>query len=229
MKSISDIKKSAKCVLRNNYWTCFAVSLIVSVLIGLPNAILIIGTIIIFIIVGALKLGEWNYYYNSYDNPNTANVGDIFYAFNKGFGKAIGLYWLKGIFVFFWTLLLIIPGIVKSFAYSMSEFLMIKFPELTPCETISLSRRLMKNNKGKLFGLYVSFIGWYLLCILTLGIGFIFLIPYLNMSKTVFIKENFTEDDIISVIRFMPQKDSFREILRKADEYGAQEKKKDFY
>ncbi|MDA3931506.1 MAG: DUF975 family protein, partial [Tenericutes bacterium] len=98
-------------------------------------------------------------------------------------------YILRSIFVFLWTLLLIIPGIIKSFSYAMTFYILADNPDLEPTEAIRQSQEMMSGNKWRLFKLYFSFIGWYILAALTFGIGYIFLEPYVQMSVA-----NFYED-----------------------------------
>ena len=91
-----------------------------------------------------------------------------------------------GIFIFLWSLLLIVPGIVKAYAYAMTPYILVERPELSVNEAIGLSRRMMKGRKFDLFYLHLSFIGWALLCILTLGIGFLWLYPYMMTAQAAF-------------------------------------------
>ena len=95
-------------------------------------------------------------------------------------------YLLMEIKVFLWALLFIIPGIVKAFAYALTPFLLVDCPELTALECIKLSNQMMKGHKFDLFYLYLSFIGWILLSILTLGIGLLWLTPYMQTAAASF-------------------------------------------
>ena len=111
--------------------------------------------------------------------------------FKMGFGG--GRYWrnvlgmfLVGLFTFLWTLLFIIPGIIKSYAYAMTPYILVDNPELSPNEARLKSIEIMRGHKWKFFGLQLSFIGWFLLCILSLGVGFIWLIPYVRTSYAAF-------------------------------------------
>ncbi|MBB6175718.1 MULTISPECIES: DUF975 family protein [Anoxybacillus] len=93
---------------------------------------------------------------------------------------------LFGIFVFLWSLLLIIPGIIKTLSYSQAFFLLKDHPEYGALQAISESKKRMRGYKGKLFLLYLSFIGWGLLAIITFGIGFLWLVPYVYTSLAAF-------------------------------------------
>lgn len=96
---------------------------------------------------------------------------------------------LVGIFSILWSLLLFVPGIVKGLAYSQTLYILIDNPELRPIDAIKESQQLMQGYKMQLFTLYLSFIGWAILSILTLGIGFLFLIPYYNLTIANFYLE----------------------------------------
>ena len=97
---------------------------------------------------------------------------------------------LKTIFQFLWFLLLIIPGVVMSYAYAMTPYLAADHPELGAKETIDLSRNMMKGHKWELFVLDLSFLGWIILSVLTLGILEVFYTgPYMASTHAAFYKE----------------------------------------
>ena len=96
---------------------------------------------------------------------------------------------LQSIYIILWTLLLIVPGIIKAFSYAMTYFILDDYPELTPNQAIDKSIEMMKGHKFDLFYLYLSFIGWFILAILTLGIGLLWLEPYLEMSVAAFYQD----------------------------------------
>ena len=105
---------------------------------------------------------------------------------------------LRGVYTFLWTLLLIVPGIVKSLSYAMTPFILKDNPKASYDKAIIYSMRLMQGHKMDLFVLYLSFIGWFILSCLTLGIGFVFLVPYCQMSLARFyeeVKADFESDD----------------------------------
>lgn len=116
-----------------------------------------------------------------------ANAAALFARYKEG-----RVWWtmlLKNIYVILWTLLLIVPGIIKQYSYAMTEFLMRDDPQLTGNAAIERSMQMMKGNKMRLFLLDLSFIGWYLLALLTLGLGFILLIPYMNTARAKFYED----------------------------------------
>lgn len=96
---------------------------------------------------------------------------------------------LQSIYVLLWSLLFIIPGIIASYSYAMTEYILADHPELSASEAISRSKQMMDGNKWRLFCLEFSFIGWSILCSFTLGIGNLWLIPYKQAATAVFYRE----------------------------------------
>jgi uncharacterized membrane protein len=117
----------------------------------------------------------------------TAETKDLFQTFNsKLYFKALGIYVLTSIYVFLWSLLLIIPGIIKSFSYSQVYFILKDNPTTSVNGAITESRRLMDGFKWKYFLLLLSFIGWALLCAITFGIASLWTTPYFTASLAAF-------------------------------------------
>jgi uncharacterized membrane protein len=114
-----------------------------------------------------------------------ASTGQIFLGFSK-FGICLAAYLLVAVFTFLWTLLLIIPGIIAAFSYSMTFFILADEESIGAMEAIDKSKKMMNGYKWKYFCLMLRFIGWGLLCILTLGIGFLWLVPYIQVSSAKF-------------------------------------------
>lgn len=114
----------------------------------------------------------------------------IFDGYKNGEWKRIGgTYLLYYIYVILWTLLLIIPGIIKALSYSMTPFILQDDPTISGNAAIKKSMRMMDGHKMDLFWLFLSFIGWIILSIMTFGIGFILLEPYINTSVAHFYED----------------------------------------
>jgi len=96
---------------------------------------------------------------------------------------------LRGIYTFLWGLLFIIPGIMASYSYAMTDFILSEHPELTASEAIAKSKEMMYGNRIRLFCLDFSFIGWAILCAFTFGIGNLWLTPYIQAAKAAFYRE----------------------------------------
>jgi len=95
----------------------------------------------------------------------------------------VGTMVLRGIYIFLWTLLLIIPGIIKSYAYRMVPYILADNPDIGASRAIELSNRMTDGEKWDMFVLDLSFIGWYLLGLIALGIGVLFVMPYEDATK----------------------------------------------
>ena len=112
--------------------------------------------------------------------------------FRDGFGRWGRNVWgmfLVGLFTSLWSLLLIVPGIVKSYAYAMTPYILIDNPELSANQAINLSQKMMKGHKLDLFFLHLSFIGWIFISIFTLGIGSLWLNPYIMTTQAAFYQD----------------------------------------
>ncbi len=115
---------------------------------------------------GVIQLGYAKFNLDLIDGKD-AGIGSLFSQF-KRIGGAFVMNLLLRIFTALWSMLFIIPGIIKSYSYSMSVFIMLENPQLSASEVITESRRLMNGNKWRLFCLNFSFIGWTLLIYLPL-------------------------------------------------------------
>nr|AGS53866.1 integral membrane protein [uncultured bacterium contig00094] len=143
--------------------------------------------VLVSVASGPFALGLAGYFLKRVRGEEFAisNIFDGFKRFIPSFLLCLFMY----LFVFLWCLLLIIPGIIKSFSYSMAYYIIYDDPNVKPLEALKKSQVMMKGYKWKYFTLQLSFIGWGLLCLLTLGIGFLWLVPYMYLSYA-----NFYED-----------------------------------
>ena len=144
-------------------------------------------TIVNLILGGVIRQGYATFLLKQYDGAQR-EIRDLFSQFHR-FGDGFCLRLLEGVFIFLWTLLLIIPGIIAAFRYAMAPFLMAENEEMTASEALSASSELMDGHKWELFCLNFSFIGWELLSGFTFGIGALFLIPYMNAAYAAFYRE----------------------------------------
>ena len=96
---------------------------------------------------------------------------------------------LQMVYILLWMCLLVIPGIVAGYSYAMTSYILAEHPELTASEAIAQSKAMMEGNRWRLFCLQFSFIGWSLLCALTLGIGNLALRPYTAAAEAAFYRE----------------------------------------
>lgn len=154
--------------------------------------VVLVYSIIMFIIGSAVGIGysEFNLDLVGGEKPR---ISSIFSRFGQ-IGTGIRTNLLAFIRIFF-GMLLIIPGIVMSYSYAMRNYVMAEHPELNAREVLRESRRIMRGNRFRLFCLEMSFIGWALLSILTLGVGFLWFVPYQQAAIATFYREVSAEAD----------------------------------
>ncbi|CAI9386852.1 DUF975 family protein [Niallia sp. Sow4_A1] len=132
------------------------------------------------------------------ENPQVSQIFSIYTNVALSV-KLIGTNIMIGIFTFLWSLLFLIPGIIKGLAYSQTMLLLKDNPEFGIFEAITESRRRMDGYKWKYFLLGLSFIGWGLLCILSIGIGFLWLVPYVYTANATFYENHIAEKEVIEL------------------------------
>lgn len=121
-------------------------------------------------------------------NNDPFGVECLFRGYRDYF-RIVGTLLLGFIYIILWSLLLFVPGIIKGLSYSMTYYILLDRPDLKYNSAIELSMDMMRGHKWDLFWLYITFIGWGILCIFTLGIGFFWLIPYMNSTMANFYEE----------------------------------------
>ena len=125
-----------------------------------------------------------------------AEIRNLWDGFKGKIGQTFVVVLLEAIYVFLWSLLLFIPGIIKSYSYSATMYL-VHEKDLSGNEAITASRKLMKGRKWKLFCLDLSFIGWYIVGLLCLGVGVLWVDTYHQMAKTLFFEDALNEGEIV--------------------------------
>lgn len=146
-----------------------------------------VGWLVSILISGPFMLGTAIFSLALLRNQNSY-YEQVFLGF-KRFGTALSAYLLVMIFVILWAILLIVPGIIAAISYSMTFLIIADDAAIGPREAIKKSKRMMNGNKLKFFYLNLRFIGWALLALLTLGIGFLWLIPYIQITFAKFYED----------------------------------------
>lgn len=190
MSTYSELRARARESLRGNWGKAIGglvLVILLSFVIGLLGVIPIFGYVLQLLTNGAIALGLYIFYLEIARGENPS-VSTVFSGFNFFF-KAFLLYLLMAIFTLLWTLLLIIPGIIAAFRYSQAYFILKDHPEISALEAIRRSKELMVGQKWRLFVLNLTFIGWALLAILTFGIGYLWLSPYITVTQAHFYDE----------------------------------------
>jgi uncharacterized membrane protein len=145
------------------------------------------GAIISLLIGGPMAIGLATFSLALARNED-ANINQLFEGFNK-FGLALAAYFLMFVFIILWMLLLIIPGIIAAISYSMTFYIIADEESMDAMEAIDKSKAMMDGYKWKYFCLGLRFLGWALLCVLTLGIGFLWLMPYMQVTNAKFYED----------------------------------------
>ncbi len=133
---------------------------------------------------GALSVGAARYFLNtaSLRNPQ---VIQLFSSF-KNYRNTVEMRLLKTGLTLLWSLLLVVPGVIAALRYAMTSYIMAVNPNTKATDALRLSEQMMRGYKRAYFRLQVSFLGWYLLCLLTAGVGFFFIAPYIETAKAAF-------------------------------------------
>ena len=140
--------------------------------------------VLTIIVSGPIVLGISIFSLNIARNKD-ARIEQLFEGF-RNFGTSILAYVLMVLFIILWTVLLIIPGIIAAISYSMTFFIIAEDETIGAYDALKKSKEMMNGHKWKFFCLGFSFFGWFLLSIFTLGIGLLWLAPYVNVSYVKF-------------------------------------------
>ena len=187
---ISDIKKEALAVLRGNWSKVAWCSLVYIVLdLVVKNTLSSIisgneqeGSFFVSILFFPLTYGFIKYFLEFEDNQEN-EISTIFWAYKKLLAKSILLSIIIIVRVILWAILLIVPGVMAAISYSLAPFILVENPDIGFMEAISLSKKLTRGYKSDIFIFHLSFIGWYILGFITLGIGLIWVLPYHYTSQ----------------------------------------------
>ena len=206
------LKENAKAVLRVSYWKAFWVSLIFVLILGrdiftfsfggsdmqplfnhfspfvsLPILTMLLSAsvasaLISILVFGPLEVGVQHYFLES--TQMRFNLENVIRGFTGGrYRNVVITMLLRNIYNALWYLLLIIPGIVKSYSYTMVPFLLAENPGIPPSRALEISITMTDSHKWQMFVLDLSFIGWFLLGMIPFGIGILFVNPYYHTTR----------------------------------------------
>ena len=136
----------------------------------------------LFLVAAPLEIGVTKYYIQVSEDSSTA-MDRCFDGFRYNWKNIVWIYFLMVMKLFLWSLLFVIPGIIKAFEYSMIPYLLAENPNMTAKEAFETSKKMTDNEKWNLFVLDLSFIGWYFLGLLCCGVGTIFVAPYVRATE----------------------------------------------
>lgn len=163
---------------------------VLSIILGFVGIIFIVSLvvgIVMFVITSVVQVGYSRFNLELVDKKEPA-IGNLFSYF--GYWKTTALAsFLSRLYIFLWSLLFVIPGIIASYSYAMIPYILADNPEISASEAIERSKQMMQGNRWRLFCLQISFIGWEILCVFTLGIGMLWLVPYMNAATAEFYRD----------------------------------------
>ena len=175
LKQNSELRAQAREALRGKWPMAAVAALIYSAIAGGLSSIPFIGWI------GSLLVGLFR-------GAEEVDLGVLFAGFQE-YSRILSTKLLQAVYTFLWSLLLLIPGIIKYYSYGMTDYILKDEPELCNNAAIERSMAMMEGNKMKLFLLDLSFIGWAILCLFTFGLGFFVLQPYMQVARAAFYED----------------------------------------
>ena len=191
------IKNEAKKIIEGNLWKILTPMIIVMVISSLAggltqsifNSETTLGSFCTTLVTLALLPLEYGLtvFILKFTRHEEVDYDEVFKYYSK-FVPIFLLGLLTSIFIGLWSLLLIVPGIIASLSYSQSIYIMIDGEE-EPKKCIDKSKQMMYGYKWDYFNFMISFIGWYLLCIVTLGIALVYVAPYVSVSQALYYEE----------------------------------------
>lgn len=152
------------------------------ILLGILGVGLLISTAISVFLRNPLQVGTNRFFLKNTQEP--AGLQELLYAFQSGsFLKIVAAKLLANLFIFLWSLLLVIPGIIKSLEYMMVGYILADNPDIRPMDALRKSKQMMQGHKWNAFVLGLSFLGWELLSLFTLGLLDVFYVrPYIEAT-----------------------------------------------
>ena len=196
IKSASEMRSAARAALKGHWAEAAMLTFVYGIIVwaftgvvgGLEYVQVGLGTIASLLLFPL----SWGYgitfLSNARGEADPFNISRIFDGY-KDFWRIFTTILLMQIYTFLWTLLFVVPGIIKSLSYAMTAFVLRDNPEMKNNEAIELSMKMMDGHRMDLLWLYVTFIGWGILCILSLGIGYFWLAPYMQSSMAQFYED----------------------------------------
>lgn len=176
-------------MISQNYWPIVGITFLAMLINTVANSVHFGVAVSIFtypVIMGLML------YYVGFSEGRTVGIADVF---AKGFDgryylRRVGGYAWMLLFTLLWSCLLVIPGIVKAYSYSLTPYILAKYPDIDAKEALKLSMKYMDGRKADLFVLNLSFIGWILLSSLTVGLLAVFyVLPYFMITQTLWYKD----------------------------------------
>jgi uncharacterized membrane protein len=192
----SILRQQALNSLNGKWGIAIGGSLLYTVITSLSSNIPFIGIVASLILTGPFLLG-FSKFILAISRNNEPRIEQLFEGFSD-FSRAMTAYLKMILQIILWSLLLIVPGVIAALSYSMTFYILADDQFISASDALKKSKSMMDGRKMDLFLMSLSFIGWALLCILTLGIGLLWLIPYINVSSAKFYQELKGEEETSS-------------------------------
>lgn len=196
MKTNQEYKNAALSALKGSWPQAVVATFILLLLFSLsdsaeyvPGTTIVIASSVISLLALPVMVGYVNAFSNLYYCSDRALLNNMSSITFKGYFRSLAAMFLMSLVVGLLTLLLIIPGVIASMAFYLTPYILKDNPELSILDTLRLSRKMMHGHKMQLFCLQLSFIGWGLLNLLTLGIGTLWLLPYMTTTMAAFYQD----------------------------------------
>lgn len=191
MSNASELRAKARASLGSGIFeNGWLYPVLVALIVSAVNSALTFTYIGPVILLGIINLGVAKYHLGiSRGRGKAEDISSCFDGFKEDAGGNIILGLLYTVFVALWSLLFVIPGIVKSYSYSMAFYIKADHPEYSANQAITESRRIMDGHKWRLFCLDLSFIGWWIVGSLCLGIGTLWVSAYATRARVEFYRE----------------------------------------
>lgn len=181
------LRNQAYEALRGKWTPAVVTSLVFCILLGVAVSLSRVNALLYLIAyLGGASIVAIGMLYACWDlftKGTLPEAGALFAPF-KQYARTVGAVLLVFVYTLLWTLLLVIPGIIKAYSYSMTFYILRENPEMTAGDAITASQKMMDGHKMDLFLLSLSFIGWAILASITFGIGYLWLIPYIYIRRT---------------------------------------------
>jgi len=174
----------------------YAIPIITTLLV---YAVIAVTSVVSFFILGPALVGLAYFFLQSFRNEKSV-LEDVVKPLTTNYITTFLAIIVKGIFIFLWSLLFVIPGIIKAYSYAMVEYILADDNDITTMDAIERSKQMMYGHKWRLFKLQLSFIGWIILSFFTFGILLIYVIPYMQAAIAAFYLdiagENYSDNEI---------------------------------
>jgi len=211
LKQRYEYKEQAKQLLQGKYTNVIVITLIIGVITGLfssgnlqtesANFFARLLSIISFALSAGFSFAQTKMYIGVVKDENPDIQDIVLVGFKENYVRSLVTLLLQTVYTFLWLLLFIIPGIIKAYAYSMAFYLLNREPELQAADAITKSKEYTNGYKMDLFLLHLSYIGWYLLSLLTFGILFLWVIPKVLTAQTLIFEEIYLKKNPVPEVK----------------------------